>query len=82
MTTTQEATERELLIDQQAQRVTCKNCGALLLPDHGIIRASDDPPSGVTWWQCPNPDCGRRLKEDYELDLTDFRIITNNVTEV
>lgn len=80
MTTTQEAHDREQLLDQQAQRVTCASCGTPLLSEHGIIHMSETPHTGVTWWQCPNPDCGRRIKEEYRVE--DNMIVSTAIEEV
>ena len=81
-TISREAHDREMFHDQQAQRVRCSSCGTPLLSEHGIINASADPPTGTTWWQCPNSDCGRRVKEDYEYDLEQFKIFTLTTEEV
>jgi hypothetical protein len=56
-------------------RVTCKDCGAVMTPEHGIINT--DNGTGVTWWQCP---CGRRIKERYEIQQN--KIVTVEVIEI
>ena len=60
------------------KRVTCKKCGFPMYADHGIIHMNTD--GGVTWWQCENPLCNRRVEEEYELQNN--IIVTINATEV
>ena len=79
MTTSEDTTKLELHVDEMAARFTCKNCGTVLLGDHGIIRSSD---SGVTWWQCPNPDCGHRFKEEYVFEWNPDRKITVSMEDI
>jgi len=55
--------------------VTCKVCGAVMRPDHGIIHP--DEQTGVIWWQCP---CGRRVRERYSIE--ENRIVTLSAVEV
>lgn len=80
MNTTRAGTERELFLDQEAQRVKCASCGQPLTPEHGTITISSDPPRGVNWWQCMNPECGRRVKEEYRLE--DNMIVSTAIEEV
>jgi len=62
----------------EPKRVTCKKCGSPMYADHGIIHMNTE--CGVTWWQCENPECNRRVKEEYEIQ-NDI-IVTINSTEV
>jgi len=55
--------------------VTCKVCGQVMNPDHGIIDTSNQ--TGTTWWQCT---CGRRVRERYEIQNN--KIVTVEATEV
>ena len=57
--------------------VTCKKCGSDMLAEHGIIHYSDQ--TGVTWWKCSNSDCGRRVKQEYEIREA---IVTSQITEL
>ena len=56
--------------------VTCKVCGEVMNPDHGIVHMSGIV-GGVTWWQCI---CGRRVKEDYRIE--NDKIISVSSVEV
>jgi len=80
MTTSEDTTRLELHVDEMAARKTCPNCGTVLRADNGVIHMTEN--SGVTWWQCSNPDCGKRFKEDYKLDWDADRKITLSVVEV
>jgi predicted RNA-binding Zn-ribbon protein involved in translation (DUF1610 family) len=81
MTTSEDSTIQELHVDEMAARKTCKNCGAVLKADHGIVRMTEG--TGVSWWRCPNtPDCGKRFKEDYKLDWKTDNKTTLSIVEV
>lgn len=81
MTSSQEdTTHQELHVDEMAAHTYCENCGWVLKHDHGIIRYSEE--TGVTWWQCPNPDCNSRFKEEYRLEFAPDQKITLSMVEV
>ena len=53
-------------MSDKKKTVTCKVCGAPMRAEHGIIHPNEQ--TGVTWWQCINPDCKRRVKELYRIE--------------
>ena len=77
---TREEHQRELALDETATEKHCENCGWFLKVDHGIIRMTEN--SGVTWWQCPNPDCEKRFKEEYTIEWELDRKTTVSMEDV